>query len=91
MAFEQRPGWEWWEYVGKESPRHRNQKGQTPWERNMFSVLRNAKEALCLEQSGQRERGKGNEFEDVARGLGQDLGFYFKCAASYWKLLSDLK
>lgn len=49
----------------------------------MFSVLRNTKEAVCLEQSGQRERGKGNEFEDVARGLGQDLGFYFKCAASY--------
>ena len=43
----------------------------------MFSVLRNTREAVWLEQSGQRERGKGNEFEDVARGLGKDLGFFF--------------
>lgn len=42
-----------------------------------------AKKLVQLQLSEQRERGKGNEFEDVARGLGKDLGFYFKCADSH--------
>lgn len=68
---------------GKKIPGREIRRDKSPEKEICLVYWEIAKKPVWVEQSGQREGGKGDEFGDVARGFGKNLGFYFKCDGSH--------